>query len=60
MFRRRKGITIEEFAEQCGLHPKYIQTIEKGRRNISVSVFVKISRALGVSPPKLLNKILIS
>jgi len=56
--RRKKKLTIEEFAEKCGLHPKYIQTIEAGKRNVSISVFVKLSFSLNISPPKLLQKIL--
>lgn len=56
--RKLKRLTIEEFAEACGLHSKYIQTIEKGKRNISISVFLKIAHALKISPPKLLKRIL--
>lgn len=56
--RKLKKLTIEDFAELCDLHSKYIQTIERGKRNISISVFLKISYALGISPSKLLKKIL--
>lgn len=56
--RKQKKLTIEEFAEMSDLHSKYIQTIERGSRNISVSVFLKIASALKVSPPRLLAKIL--
>ena len=53
--RKKKKLTIEEFADRCGLHSKYIQTIEAGRRNISISVFIKLSKALDISAIKLLN-----
>jgi len=56
--RKQKKLTIEAFAESCGLHGKYIQTIEAGKRNISISVFLKISSALGIDPHKLLKKII--
>lgn len=56
--RKTKGLTIEELAEICDLHSKYIQTIERGTRNISLSVFVQISRALQIAPNVLLGRIL--
>ena len=42
----------------CNLHEKYIQTIERDHRNISISVFVKIAKALDISPSNLLEKAL--
>jgi transcriptional regulator with XRE-family HTH domain len=55
--RKSKNLTIEQFSELCGLHSKYLQTIERGTRNISISVFVQIATALNISPSKLLAKI---
>jgi transcriptional regulator with XRE-family HTH domain len=56
--RLKKELTIEELADLCGLHEKYIQTIERNHRNMSISVFVQIAKALEVSPSKLLEKAL--
>ena len=56
--RIAKGITIEQLSELCGLHSKYLQTIERGQRNISISVFVQLANALGISAPKLLGQVL--
>ncbi|MCX5751363.1 MAG: helix-turn-helix transcriptional regulator [Candidatus Saganbacteria bacterium] len=56
--RLKQGLTIEELSEMSGLHEKYIQTIERNHRNMSISVFVQIARALKVSPSKLLDKAL--
>jgi len=56
--RRAKKLTIEELSELCGLHEKYLQTIERNHRNMSISVFVQIAKALKVSPSKLLDKAL--
>jgi transcriptional regulator with XRE-family HTH domain len=58
--RLKRGLTIEELSEMSCLHEKYIQTIERNHRNISISVFVQIAKALNVSPTKLLEKALIS
>lgn len=56
--RLKRGLTIEELSDLCGLHEKYLQTIERNHRNISLSVFVQIAKALKVSPSKLLEKTL--
>jgi transcriptional regulator with XRE-family HTH domain len=54
--RIKRGLTIEELSGICGLHEKYLQTIERNHRNISISVFVQIAKALNISPSKLLEK----
>jgi len=56
--RLAKKLTIEKLSELSGLHEKYLQTIERNHRNISISVFVQIAKALKVSPAKLLEKTL--
>jgi len=56
--RKAKGLTIEQFSGVSGLHNKYLQTIERGVRNFSVSVLVQIAKALDISPSKLLEKAL--
>ena len=50
-----KKLTMEELADMCDLHYKYIQTIEAGKRNVSISVFVAVARALEVEPAALLR-----
>jgi len=54
--RKAKGLTIEDLSDKAGLHEKYIQTIERNHRNISISVFVQIAKALNVSAPNILAK----
>ncbi|MDD4178548.1 MAG: helix-turn-helix transcriptional regulator [Candidatus Margulisbacteria bacterium] len=56
--RKAKKLTIEQLSELSGLHEKYLQTIERDHRNMSISVFVQIAKALKVSPSKLLEKAL--
>lgn len=58
ILRKKRNLTIEAFADKCGLHPKYIQTIEQGKRNISISVYLKLAKSLGVTPTNLLKKVL--
>lgn len=56
--RKAKKLTIEDLSEICGLHSKYLQTIERNYRNMSISVFVQLAKSLEISPPKLLEKAL--
>lgn len=56
--RQKRRLTVEELAEKSGLHSKYIQTIERNHRNISMSVFIQIAEALEVSPVTLLKKVI--
>jgi len=56
--RQTKNLTFEELSELSGLHEKYLQTIERNARNMSIAVFVQIAKALKASPSNLLDKAL--
>ncbi len=47
--RKRNKISQEEFARLSGVERSYISSIERGNRNVSISVAYKISQALEVS-----------
>ena len=55
--RESKGISQETLASLADLDRTYIFSIEKGRRNISVLVLFKISRALKLSIHEILKDI---
>ena len=44
--RNEKGISQEKLAELSDLDRTYVQSIEKGDRNISVEVLLKLSKGL--------------
>ena len=44
-------------AEVADLHRNYISQIECGRRNVSLLNILKIARALGVRPAKLIGEL---
>ena len=46
--RKRRGMSQEQLAGACGLHPTYLSGIEKGRRNPTWRVIAKLSEALEV------------
>ncbi len=39
------GITQEELAERADLHPTYVESAERGERNISLENIVSIAKA---------------
>jgi len=55
-FRKEKGLSQEELAEQCGLHRTYIGSVERHERNVTLSTLEVLSETLGVTVPELLTK----
>jgi transcriptional regulator with XRE-family HTH domain len=55
--RHALKLSQEGLAERADLHWTYIGGIERGERNVSLLNIVKIARALGTTPSKLLNEI---
>jgi transcriptional regulator with XRE-family HTH domain len=53
--RLQKGMTQEELAFDAEIDLTYVGGIERGRRNPSLMVLVRIAKALGVPLPKLLE-----
>tara|TARA_B100000795_G_scaffold255474_1_gene227155 strand:- start:509 stop:730 length:222 start_codon:yes stop_codon:yes gene_type:complete len=55
--RQSKKLSQEKLAYLSELDRTYIQSIEKGKRNISVKVLFQISKALNVSILELIKDI---
>lgn len=53
--REAQGYTQEGFAELAGLHRTYVSDLERGTRNPTITVVMKVARALGVKPGQLLD-----
>jgi transcriptional regulator with XRE-family HTH domain len=53
--RLQRRMTQEELAFEAEIDLTYVGGIERGRRNPSLMVLVRIAKALDVSPPKLLE-----
>jgi transcriptional regulator with XRE-family HTH domain len=47
--RSERGITQEELSRRTGLHPTYVSDVERGARNPSFAVLVRIADGLGVT-----------
>lgn len=55
-FRKTKGWSQEELADECDLHRTYIGGIERGERNVSLLNIRKIADSLGVAIGKLFEE----
>jgi transcriptional regulator with XRE-family HTH domain len=53
--RRQKWLTQEELAFEAKIDLTYMGGIERGKRNPSLLVMVRIAKALSVPLPKLLS-----
>lgn len=53
--RQQMGLTQEQLAHEAQLDLTYVGGIERGRRNPSLLVLVRLSAALGVEPAELLR-----
>jgi transcriptional regulator with XRE-family HTH domain len=49
------GITQEEAAQRCGVHPVELARAERGLRDMRVSTVTRIARGLGVAAGDLLR-----
>jgi len=53
--RLKRNLAQEKLAEIVGVHRNYIGMIERAETNVTILNLVKIAKALGVTPSRLLN-----
>jgi len=53
--RGRLGLTQEELGEATGISYRYLQDIDRGRKNVTVETLVRLARALRTRPAALLK-----
>jgi transcriptional regulator with XRE-family HTH domain len=56
LIRKKRQLSQDELADQCGLHRTYIGAVERGERNITLINAEKIADALQVSLSKLVSR----
>jgi transcriptional regulator with XRE-family HTH domain len=52
-WRKKRGLSQEEFADRAQLHPTYVSGIETGYRNPTVKIIGRIAVALDIEPARL-------
>ena len=52
--RESAGLSQSTFAAQLDIHPSYLSSLERGERNVSLSVLERLAGQLGVDPRLLL------
>jgi transcriptional regulator with XRE-family HTH domain len=53
--RTERKLSQLTLAHAAGLDPTYISSVERGRRNVTLSTIYVLARALGVSPADMLK-----
>lgn len=47
--RKQNGYSQEEFAEQVGMHRTYLGGLERGERNPTLTIMMRLAKGLRVS-----------
>jgi XRE family transcriptional regulator, regulator of sulfur utilization len=47
--RKTKGFSQEDFAHECGFHRSYMGALERGEKNITLSMVNKVAKGLKIS-----------
>lgn len=55
-FRERKGWSQEDLASAASLHRTYVSGIERGKRNPTIKIVLKLAEALEVPPSALFGE----
>jgi transcriptional regulator with XRE-family HTH domain len=54
--RHAKGLSQEGLADRADIHRTYIGGIERGERNPTLTMIMRLAEALGVPPTRLLGE----
>ncbi len=55
-YRKAKGLSQEELADECGLHRTYIGSVERCERNVTLGTIELLAQALKTTAPELLTR----
>ena len=55
-FRKKRGLSQEKLALECGLHRTYISGVERGIRNPTIHILDRIAAVLDVPAYRLLKE----
>lgn len=52
--RKASGLSQEALAHEAGVDRTYVSQVERGKRNVTVTVLARLARALNTTPDQLL------
>jgi transcriptional regulator with XRE-family HTH domain len=55
--REEAGMSQEEVAAKAGISRVYLSELEGNKKSVSLSVFMRLSRAVNLLPSKLMSRI---
>lgn len=55
--RTNAGITQEEVAARAGVSREYVSMLEAGKNTPTIDVFIRLCRAVGVSPADVITRL---
>jgi transcriptional regulator with XRE-family HTH domain len=55
--RSEAGLSQEELAELAGIHRTYVSQLERGIKSPTLAVLMKVAKALGTRPSRLLRSV---
>lgn len=55
--RKKRHMSIEDFALECGINYSYLCDLENGRRNPTIKIIEKIAKGLGLTLSELFQGI---
>jgi len=55
--RARKNVTQEQLAEKVEINTKYLSSIERGKENPTLDIFIRIAKALDVDIGDVFNQL---
>ncbi len=55
--RKKAGLSQEALAEKADIHPNYVGRIERGECSPTLTILLRIAKALNVRPYKLFLKL---
>lgn len=54
-FREALGLSQEELADRAGIHRTYVSQLERGLKSPTLSVLIKVAKALDTKPSLLVR-----
>ena len=55
--RKKRGFSQESFADECQFHRSYMGALERGEKNVTIAMLVRVAKALKISLSELFKGI---